>query len=546
MAQWQDLRRDTGRENFFNLNIETCSDLIGDEIYFDLNSVETYISSFFLAKWKDKNKNTAIIMNNNTIVTSIVIAGKTYPLYMRLREDGFFPLVLGQDFFQCFNWSYKPGENIKTPFGEIQVENEKSGGNAIDVNLCEQIYQAEQELKKKGSKQKQLTKLHKYFGHASTDSLWRVIKNSSNKEGYSRDDVKEACENCGICNLSKRKMFKKKTSLPRSTGFNQVVTMDLKCHSDGNYILWLVDDATRMIRGQVIKDKTPDTIIDALEKAWINGRGIGPGLPEKYFFCDNGGEFINEKVLSLAQRAGITIKKTASYSPQMNGLNERNHGVADIIVEKLCRESPSITLQAAVDQASWARNSLINAERGFSPFQLVYGRNPSLPGVSDTTTGGLETMTHSEIVKAMFYRMENTRIMMMRAETDHRLKIAAKGRLPTETNICFDIGDEITFRDGKEGTLHDGRIIGFEGPVALIRWGNCDRKVPRRELLPRREIRQEENSDSESEEEEDEDEVIQEIIPTRRGPRRKRKAEIIPEISPFKIKKTGSTPRRRR
>jgi len=166
----------------------------------------------------------------------------------------------------------------------------------------------------------------------------------------------------------------------------------------------------------------------------------------------------------------------------------------------------------------------------------VYGRNPSLPGVSDATTGGLETMTHSEIVKAMFYRMENTRIMMMRAETDYRLRVAAKGRLPTETNICIDIGDKITFRDGKEGILHDGRIIGFEGPVALIRWGNCDRKVHKRELLPRREIRQEDNSDSESEEEE-EDELIPEITLTRRGPRRKRKAEIIPEISAHKIKK---------
>ena len=109
--------------------------------------------------------------------------------------------------------------------------------------------------------------------------------------------------------------------------------MDLKCNSDGTYILWLVDDATRMIRGQVVKDKLPDTIIDALETAWINGRGIGPGMPEKYFFCDNGGEFINDKMMSLAHRAGINIKKTSSYSPQQNGLNKRNHGVADIMVE---------------------------------------------------------------------------------------------------------------------------------------------------------------------------------------------------------------------
>jgi len=66
-------------------------------------------------------------------------------------------------------------------------------------------------------------------------------------------------------------MFKKKTSLSRSTAFNQVVMMDLKCNDDGTYILWLVDDATIMIRGQVVNNKNPETIIDTLEKAWVNG-----------------------------------------------------------------------------------------------------------------------------------------------------------------------------------------------------------------------------------------------------------------------------------
>ena len=163
MSQWESVKRDTGRENFFSLNIEKCSDLTGDEIYFDFNSTDTYISSFFLAKWKDKNKNTAIILNNGGIFTSIVIAGKTYPIYMKLRENGFFPLVLGQDFFDCYKWSYIPGENIKTPFGEMYVEEEQSGGRAIDVNLCEQVYQAEQELKKEGVITKTADKIAQIF-----------------------------------------------------------------------------------------------------------------------------------------------------------------------------------------------------------------------------------------------------------------------------------------------------------------------------------------------------------------------------------------------
>jgi len=168
-----------------------------------------------------------------------------------------------------------------------------------------------------------LAKLHKYFAHASAVSLWRLIKNSSNPESYTQTEVATVCESCPICQVHKRSIPKKKTSLPQSTAFNQVVSIDLKCHSDGTYVLWLVDDATRLIASQVITNKQPETIIAALDTAWITGHGKGPGLPEKYFLADNGREFVSEKLLDLMQAAGITLKTTASYSPTMNGMNER-------------------------------------------------------------------------------------------------------------------------------------------------------------------------------------------------------------------------------
>jgi len=53
------------------------------------------------------------------------------------------------------------------------------------------------------------------------------------------------------------------------------------------------------------------------------------------------------------------------------------------------------------------------------------------------------------------------------------------------------MGDQVVFREGKENKLHDGTIVGFDGPIALIRWGNSDRQVPTRELIPHREVQQE-------------------------------------------------------
>ena len=300
----------------------------------------------------------------------------------------------------------------------------------------------------------------------------------------------------------------------------------------------MVDDATRLIRGQVIQDKEPETIIAAIEKIWINGYGMGPGLPSKAFYSDNGGEFVNQKLLNLCQAQGILLKTTSSYSPQQNGLNERNHGIVDIMVEKIRRDYPGMTMQEAVNEASFAKNCIIQQQGGFSPFQLVFGRNPGIPGASECSTGGLEQLSPGEITRGIFDRMNKIITEFQERERDWRYKTALKSNLPTSTDVILEIGDQVVFRDGKDGKRHDAKIIGFDGPNAILRWGNMDRRAPTAELLPSFATRQEINKDEScktsreiSASEDSDTEIIEEIQPRRRGPKRKKKIEIIPEIS---------------
>ena len=112
--------------------------------------------------------------------------------------------------------------------------------------------------------------------------------------------------------MTTSKVNRKKTALPKATGFNQVVSLDLKFHRDSTYVLWAVDEATKLIRGEVIKDKTPDTMMKALDDIWITGRGLGSGLPERRIFTDNGTEFLNDKFKSLLQANGISLRTTST------------------------------------------------------------------------------------------------------------------------------------------------------------------------------------------------------------------------------------------
>jgi len=136
---------------------------------------------------------------------------------------------------------------------------------------------------------------------------------------------------------------------------------------------------------------------------------------------------------------------------------------------------------------------------------------------------------------------------MLAAEYDHRIRVAIKDRLPKSTNHKYEVGDQVVFKDAKDGKMHDARVVGIDGPVAILRWGNNERRAQLRELLPSWEINLlEEDSggdeepemelmetipDGEADPDADLIEIIPEIIPRYRSQHRSDKEWIIPEIS---------------
>jgi len=81
-----------------------------------------------------------------------------------------------------------------------------------------------------------------------------------------------------------------------------------------------------------------------------------------------------------------------------------------------------------------------------------------------------------------------------------------------------------------------GRVIGQDGGISIIKWCNHERRVPSRELMPTRDMR-DWLEDGETEEDSAE-EIIEPEQPGRdRGPLRKRKEEVIKCPTPVDIKR---------
>ena len=104
----------------------------------------------------------------------------------------------------------------------------------------------------------------------------------------------------------------------------------------------------------------------------------------------------------FTSKLGLQIKFGLAYSHWSNGINEHNHYSCDIIVKKIMDGDTKISLQDAVNMASWTHNTNVNV-LGYSPLQLVMGKNVIFPGL---TTGNVvtESLYDDEMVRKIMER----------------------------------------------------------------------------------------------------------------------------------------------
>ena len=111
------------------------------------------------------------------LLTTLSLVGSHYPLFANLTQD-FSPLILGKDFFDAYRWQYSNEGFIITPQGKFFTSLTPEGLHQINTQLLEDVLKCEEVISQTKPRNQKLAKLHKYFAHASAESLWRLIKNS--------------------------------------------------------------------------------------------------------------------------------------------------------------------------------------------------------------------------------------------------------------------------------------------------------------------------------------------------------------------------------
>ncbi|XP_068235762.1 uncharacterized protein [Palaemon carinicauda] len=139
------------------------------------------------------------------------------------------------------------------------------------------------------------------------------------------------------------------------------------------YILTMVDYASSFPEAVALKNITSEDIAEALISIFSR-----VGVP-KEILSDRGPQFRSELMLQVQKLLGVKPLFSTPYHPAANGRIERQHQILKSILKKIC-ELKHNQWHRFLPAALFAMREIPSDTTGFSPFEILYGRQFSWRG----------------------------------------------------------------------------------------------------------------------------------------------------------------------
>ena len=188
-------------------------------------------------------------------------------------------------------------------------------------------------------------------------------------------DVDEFCRTCAVCQKASHKGVGKAPLMPLpviSEPFSRVA-MDivgplLTSRAGNRYVLVVCDYATRYPEAIPLKSIDAEHVAEKLVELFAR-----VGIPRE-ILTDQGSNFMSQLLVELYRLLHVKPIRTSPYHPQTDGLVERFNQTLKSMLRKA----------TAIDGKDWdklipyllfAYREVPQASTGFSPFELLYGRD---------------------------------------------------------------------------------------------------------------------------------------------------------------------------
>ncbi|GFS78687.1 retrovirus-related Pol polyprotein from transposon 412 [Trichonephila clavipes] len=274
---------------------------------------------------------------------------------------------------------------LKTLFEEAKSGSSKKNHYIVKNNLL--FLQKED---KEGTKRKCLVVPEKYrknlmtIGHEAAAAHLEVTKTKDAifKTFYwpkCFSDVEDFVKTCDKCQRVGKPQDKKKAPLkivPVITEIFTKINIDasgpLPMTPSGNkYIITALCMSSRYPDAIPVENLCSTTVINALLQIFSR-----MGFPRE-LQTDQGTSFMSARTTEFLERFGVKVVRSSVYHPQSNPV-ERMHRTLKRILRVLCLEAIP-DWEKILPQALFALRTVIHDSTGFSPAELVHGKNLTTP-----------------------------------------------------------------------------------------------------------------------------------------------------------------------
>lgn len=301
--------------------------------------------------------------------------------------------------------------------------------------------------------------------HLGITKTWIKIKNRFYWEGQQKD-IEKYIKSCHECQSRKGRSNVKPTGLlqpiPVGTPFERI-GIDLlgpfpRSRSGKTVIVVATDYATRWAETKALTDGKAHHVAKFVFEQII----VRHGAP-RHILSDRGKVFQSAIFTELLKVMGTKSSFTTSYHPQTNGLTERlNKTLANSLA--IYTNSKQTDWDEYLPHVTFAYNTSRQDTTGFSPFRLVYVREPILPSEAslNSPVQNVEiTNLQEQALRVRSLAVEN----IQKSQEKSKVRYNAKHR-----HIEFQEGDKVrVFTPIRKVGRSDKLLLRYFGPYVVLR-----------------------------------------------------------------------------